>query len=854
MRINDNLAPGDHAEELTKFTDQKMDHTVDFTPPLDPTFGTSDTSNSHLQDFLERPLNIFSFAWNVGSGVNATFNPWDLFMTNPRVINRITNFRNFRGNLNVKITLNGNGFHYGRLLASYLPLYEGDIISKKLRSTPQDAIAESQRPHLYLDPTHSQGGCMTLPFFWYKNNIDIPTGEWDQLGRIVIRSLQSLKHANGATDSVTVTVFAWVTDLHLSGPTSFDSSALVPQAKGPGEFGSRPVSRTANAISAISGALGKFSTIAPFAKATQMVATGIGDLAFLLGFSRPNNLAAIAPYKPMYLGNLANVNANDTALSLALDQKQELTIDPRVCGLNGDDELQITSISTRESYLTQFAWDIADAADAHLFSVRVSPEMFDTVGAGATKEYHLTAAAFAAAPFSYWRGTINYRFMVVASAYQKGRLRIVYDPWYKSGTEYNTNYSTVIDLASNRDFTVEVGWANSRSYCRLKGVTKWSNVPFQATPFTDAQEEFTNGTLSVFVVNELTTPNSTVTNDAAVNVFVSTSDDFEVVAPSSLAFGDLTVFQPQAGLPTKRRLIYHNEPIFPDEYISQGKLQNQAGEPGHADSDTTMQQAAPEMETVVDTYATGELSMDNTLQVFFADPVVSFRSLMKRYCYSVFIPDTSPATAATQRYATMMNYPLYRGYATNGQHSVTTPVNPTPYNFVETPWVQYVTLGFAGVRGSMRWKYALTNTDSNASHMFVDLLTGFDNSPTYDLDTVVSTLSISGSKSSQASGALSLGEFAKCGRAATISTQNPVLEVEIPYYSYDRFLPARSQGVIDPNTSIYRHRLGVEAREQEALTVGVFGVHAYCAAGEDYFPMFYIGPPVFYNQAPPTAV
>ena len=185
MKINDNLAPGDHAEELTKFTDQKMDHTVDFTSPQDPTFGTSDTSNSHLQDFLERPLNIFSFAWNVGSGINATFNPWDLFMTNPRVINRITNFRNFRGNLNVKITLNGNGFHYGRLLASYLPLYEGDVVSKKLRSTPQDAIAESQRPHLYLDPTHSQGGCMTLPFFWYKNNIDIPTGEWDQLGRLV---------------------------------------------------------------------------------------------------------------------------------------------------------------------------------------------------------------------------------------------------------------------------------------------------------------------------------------------------------------------------------------------------------------------------------------------------------------------------------------------------------------------------------------------------------------------------------------------------------------------------------------------------------------------------------------------
>jgi hypothetical protein len=510
--------------------------------------------------------------------------------------------------------------------------------------------------------------------------------------------------------------------------------------------------------------------------------------------------------------------------------------------------------------------------------------MFDTVGTGGTKEYHLTAAAFAATPFAYWRGTMNYRFMVVASAYQKGRLRVVYDPWYKTGTEYNTNYSTIIDLASNRDFTVEVGWANSRSYCRLKGISKWSNVPFQTTAFTDAQEDFTNGTLSVYVVNELTTPNSTVTNDAAINVFVSTSDDFEVVAPTGSALSNLTVFEPQAGTPPtrnlvyhgqsiypeeydsscilqcqagtpdSRRLVYHGDPILPDDILSSGVMQNQAGEPGHADADTTVQQAAPEMETVVDSYATGTLSMDNTLQVFFADPVVSFRSLMKRYCYSVFIPKDAAATAAGQRFAVMNNYPIYKGYASNGVHEATLPINPTPYNYVECPWVQYVTMGFAGVRGSMRWKYALTNTDSNASHMFVDLLTGEGSfGSTYNFEGTVTTMNISNSVSGQAKGALTNGDSGKHGRAATVATQNPVLEFEVPFYSNDRFFPARSQGVIDPTTSFYRHVLGVEGREQDGTTIGVFGVHAYCAAGEDYFPMFYIGPPVFYNATTPVA-
>jgi len=93
----------------------------------------------------------------------------------------------------------------------------------------QDVVAASQRPHVYLDPTTNQGGTLTLPFFWYTNAISIPDQDWREMGDIIIHGMQSLKHANGATDQVIVSVFAWAEDVTLSIPTANEPGALAPQ-------------------------------------------------------------------------------------------------------------------------------------------------------------------------------------------------------------------------------------------------------------------------------------------------------------------------------------------------------------------------------------------------------------------------------------------------------------------------------------------------------------------------------------------------------------------------------------------------------------------------------------------------
>lgn len=810
---------------LMSFQDQRESHHTCMEMTNDPTYGVADATMTDLNDFFARPIKIYSFSWNVGSGVLASPNPWSLYFNNARVINRITNYRNIRCRLNVKIVLNGNGFHYGRLLASYLPYANSDVISKQGRSVTQDAIAESQRMHLYLDPTQSQGGTMTFPFFYHKNNLDIVNEDWDDMGDLIIRSLQPLAHANGATDSVTVSIFAWLTDVVLSGPTSSDSGALVPQAGEYTEYKTSPVSTVSSTVAAIANNLSGIPLIAPFAMATEMLANAVTGIAKLFGYSRPANISAIEQYKPMYCGNLANSDAPDTCQRLTMACKQELTVDPRTVGLPPVDELDIKYLASKESYLTQFSWDIVDAAETLLWNCRVTPTLLDTYGAGNSKEVHMTSMCYATYPFDYWRGSIKFRFMVVASAFQKGRLRIVYDPWVKTGTEYNTNQSAIIDLAKERDFTIEIGWSNSRSYLRINH-SLVGTLPFSTTALTTPEEYFTNGIISVFVLNELTTPNSTVTNNAAVNVLVSASDDLEVAVPSVIALRDLTIYEPQFG-----------------EYIDQA---------GHADDDFTTQQSAPEQTVVTESMAAQQLSVDNTLKVFFGDIVPSLRNLTKRYCLSMYVARNAKLMSEMRALTTIFpNYPLDRGYAPDGAHEVTTPVNPTPYTFANMTFVNYVKHGFAGIRGSMRWKALWLSTYKVNKLGVVNYPARDYSGDIYKLESL-STISDSNSLNAQASTMADYGFGYTAGGAITTFDRNPVLEYEIPYYSFNRFSPVRTY---HSNTATGYdhfnawHGLHAIIESELAGDPGMCGTEMYCAAGEDFMPCFYIGPPVFYQPS-----
>jgi hypothetical protein len=332
------------------------------------------------------------------------------------------------------------------------------------------------------------------------------------MGNIIIHGMQNLKHANGATDQVIVSVFAWAEEVSLSIPTANEPGALSPQMgevftpQAKDEYGTGPISRPAGIVAKAAGALSDIPGIGMYARATQMAANSVSGIASMFGYSRPVDLANITPYKPTLLGNMANTNVPDTSQKLTLDVKQELTVDPRVMGLGSTDEMTIKSIAQRESFLTQFGWAVADSAETLLWNTEVSPVLWSEL-TGTHDELHMPACCFAALPFRGWRGTMKFRFQVVASSFHKGRLKITYDPSYPLTNEYNTNYTYIIDLAKERDFTVAVGWGHEKSVLNHRSPIQ-DTIPYRTSALGADPGGVANGILSVYVVNDLTVPNS----------------------------------------------------------------------------------------------------------------------------------------------------------------------------------------------------------------------------------------------------------------------------------------------------------------------------------------------------------
>jgi hypothetical protein len=285
------------------------------------------------------------------------------------------------------------------------------------------------------------------------------------------------------------------------------------------------ISGPATAVAKMSNALSVVPAIKPYALATATVAENVAKVAKQFGYCRPPETKNPSPMRVFPTSSLAVTNVPDTAAKLSVDDKQELSIDPRIAGLGASDPMAIKEIAKRESYLTKFEWAQNTTPETLLWNARISPVTW-AESSLSPKSFHFPACAMAAMPFKYWTGSMKFRFQVVCSAFHKGRLKIVYDPNYfgaMSGgrfSEYNVNYTEVIDIADTQDFTIEIG--NGQPYTLLERHTPCVDSVTQLyslAPYTS--KEAGNGVLGVFIVNELTTPNSDTPNNIEVNVFVS---------------------------------------------------------------------------------------------------------------------------------------------------------------------------------------------------------------------------------------------------------------------------------------------------------------------------------------------
>lgn len=806
-------APYEKQENLA-FTSATPTYMRDVTTSYDKTRTEQDTYDVSLQNFFSRPIKIFETGWGVGTSLYSAIDPWSLYFNNTRVVNRISNYKLLRCKLHIKIVLNGNGFFYGRAIAAYMPLENRNFLNTNRAVIPSDLMQVSQLPHVFLNPTLSAGGELVLPFFYYFNNLDIPAANWVNMGRLYLRSVTNLKHANAASENVTISVFAWAEDVELSGLTSIEPFTLAPQSGEIDEAKSGVISKPASALAKSMGMLSSIPVIGPYAMATEKALNTVAAVSKCFGYARPTVITEphFSVVKPC--ANICSTDTPDLAAKLSVDSKQELTIDPKISGLQENtDVLAIKSISQRESYLTKFVWFTSSPGESLIWNTVVSPMLWSETTVDTVTEYHLPPMAVAALPFKYWTGSIRFRFQVVASAFHKGRIKVAYDPNFLLSNEYNVNYIHVFDIAESSDFTVSIANMQDRTLLKhaLPGIDPISDQ-YGNTLFTD--EGIGNGRLAVYVVNELTTPNSTVNNDVEVNVYVSTGDDFEVFVPDN-HFQNF-VFKPQSG-------------AMPDQIDAE-----------ELDRPT---QTSDIIIGVKPTY-----NLHSNL-VFTGESIVSFREMLHRYT----IHQTHGGNFGNLQVGYVMQsmFPFFRGNVGNAIHQTAI---GDPYNYCNTLLLHWIVSCFSGWRGSIRWKasYRGNGAYTNRLRTIVERL---PQRVTYGRGTTAGVAYSSNSDAayrvipgSTSPGSFPSNRYPTCYNGATMlnDLSSNVIEWENPFYSDARFYGYK--------TADYTNNVNLEG-----FLLSYYGVmftsaayDLFTAIGEDFQVYFWTAmPPLFYEADAP---
>ncbi len=805
MDLSETPEPMEHTQVVTHFVDDTAGVNVEYPPLVSDARDGEHRDIAELKNFLSRPVLIRTINWaetDTPGLVLAAIKPWTLFLSNTPIKNRLHNYSGIACTLRLKIVVNASPFFHGSCLAAYLP-YTTGIMNVIGFGNP---VTMSQLPHVWVYPSAQQGGEIVCPFYYYHNWLELNLTEASAMGELQVRIVNQLQSANGVSGaSVTMQVWAWAEDVKLMGPTTSLAMQSGQRKKGRDEYGRGPVSSVASAVSSVANTLSDVPIIGKGATAVREMADMVGNVASLFGFSKLPVLDVPSPMVPKPFANFASTDIGTTVEKLSLDTKNDLSIDPRIGGLPGDDELALQGLFARESYLTTFTYSTTNATDDLLFSAIVSPQGMQSVDAtGPSPLYCPTPLQFFTSMFENWRGPIVYRFKIVATPFHQGRLRFTYDPKADISTnipDYATVFNEVVDLANTSDFEIVVPYMQTIGWCRFfdRNTPYYvSNAPLGLTHTNGVD----NGMVTIRAVTKLTAPSSSSTID--IQVFVRAGTEYEVANPAILQPGR-TFLVPQSGYRPMVTMSYGDTKQI---HVSDETPQNH------------------EM-----------LFLTNM-----GEKITSMRQLINRTNQGIStFWNVSGGNQFTMLQAYQTPFPSWYGYTGNGRQQAISQFGASTigFNFCSvTPW-HMLAACFAGMRGSMQWHYNIDSTSSNVvpSAMTVTRHVNSFTAGNYAETTAVATVTANNIANA------TVDTSFPSGGALTNTRTNTGLSVLAPFYNQNRFIGSDSSTGDFGFSGNGSHRNNLRLRITyfpSTAAVNYVRVDRYFSAGPDFQFLFFL--------------
>lgn len=715
-----------------------------------------------MSNFLERPIALLKTQLVPGTDVSLKIDLWNNFLLAPSVRAKLRNYAFLRANMNVRITLSGTPFHYGKVLISYQPLagLNRNLKLPGFNTTfrPEALTYLSQSPYAkVMDVKANQPLEMSFPFISPQPMLRLfnssslvlsaatPYADAIDFGHLFLYTLNQVGCASETPTNVSVFVYAWMTDVEVGAPTG----TVLEITTEADERKSGPIESIASRASEIAYALTSVPSISPFAKASGMALEGIGSLAALFGFSVPTMNNEPIRVKNMAFQNGAQTVGYDTGKRVTLDPKQELSIDPRCVAID-DDQMSIAAICARECLLDSFSWTTANTSlGTSIWTIPINPRIGGSSTYAAGKLLRApTPLAFAATPFEYWRGDLTYRFEIVCSKFHRGKLAFYYEPnvaqrsQIDSVLDMNKQYIKIVDIQETQDITFTVKWAFPRPWARVMTSAMVSQL---GAPSVIVKElfEYANGYIGVVPFTTLQSP--TESSDViSINVYI---------------MSDNIMFN---------HMCSNHMPLVRPEIVT---------ESGRLSAEEITEMDLNE----------SSANLDYVSEECFGELPVSFRSLLKRFAIARAVSAGS-VTGDSSLVSIIGTMPIYPAIIPD-YDDVTNTITPNLYS--------YLRYAYIGIRGGMRHRISFRGNVTTApmsglvvtlgrpSETALAVSTAFDGS----LDATSSTMD---------------------GSIRFVPSTNGGVEFELPVYTNNIFGVSFNGDPYPVSSSIINHRLSRE--------------------------------------------
>lgn len=606
-----------------------------------------------LAEFLSRPVLIRSLATTTGA--SDKFYPWELFLGDTLVAEKVRAFGFIRGTLHVRFVMSVSQFVQGRVYVSYNPAGKPD---DDLYGRGDTVNTMSHLPFAgYMDPGLGNDLEWSIPFhegYPYRTATTVSLGS--NLGG-VIYSRVSYPFENASTGSPSGTqirVLAWMTDVELV-------VAAVPQS-GQSAIPSRALQLATSGISAVKALVGEVS-------ASQM-AHRVGDALAAFGYTREADSRDYMPVRQRTTAGWAVTEGAEQSYALTTDPFAEKTLATDYVTGFSRDEMTIAFMAGRYSYATTVTW--TDSSTTPLWTAYVHPD-----------EYTRTCLTTVSNVFSYWRGSIRYKLSTVRTPFHKGKLLVKWAPHSQVvDASLNTGYSVIWDLDSTPEIEITVPYNRGDYWSRTSPPVEEAVLPNTA-----------NGFITLHIMESLTGPSDTVF--VPIDIFVAGGSDIAFSCPTydSLRYTGFGAPDPEA--PYSRTQLVNP---FPNKGVLSGPLDPVFPQGGEVDMTLTNNHFV---------LGPASSSHDAALRSM-GEQTLSFRELLKRKARAI------TWTANTDALLFVPTYPKSPISLISWVDAGTTQLQESPYS----PTLMNYLMGlFMGVRGSTKWDF--TNGNSTSPLMIV---------------------------------------------------------------------------------------------------------------------------------------